>query len=198
MTLDLKTPNPLRDTIRSGARVASAAGWSMVALGALWIVFGLFVLSYSEGSLVAVATMVGVTLLLGGVTQLVAASRVPTMRWLSIVGGVLGVAAGIATFVWPAITLFVVSSMVVWYLMAFGAIHLVSALAGPKLSWWWTGLLLGVVELALGVWAARSWDHSLVTLVSLVGWCAISRGVNEMFADLTLRRVGKQADRLAA
>lgn len=198
MSLDLKTSNPLRDTIRSGARVASAAGWSIVALGALWIVFGLFVLSYNVGSLVAVATMVGVTLLLGGVTQLVAGTRVPTMRWLSIVGGVLGVAAGLATFVWPAITVFVVSSMVVWYLIAFGTIHLVSALAGPKLSWWWTGLLLGVVELALGVWAARSWDHSLVTLVSLVGWCAISRGVNEMFAGLTLRRVGKQADRLAA
>ena len=107
-------------------------------------------------------------------------------------------AAGIATFVWPAITLHVVSIMLAWYLIVFGTIHIVSALAGPKLSWWWTGLLLGICELVLGVWAARSWERSLVTLVTLVGVWAISRGVTEIFAGFTLRQVAKQADRLVA
>jgi uncharacterized membrane protein HdeD (DUF308 family) len=63
------------------------------------------------------------------------------------------VAAGILTFVWPSITLYVVSILVAWYLIVFGIIHLVGALAGPKLGWWWwwwTGLLLGVAELVLG------------------------------------------------
>ncbi len=182
MTNDLKTPDPLRDTIRAGAGEASAAwGW-IVALGALWTWFGMFVLSF----------------LFGGITQLVAARRVPTMRWLSIVGGILGLAAGIGTFVWPAITLYTVSIMVAWYLIVYGTIHIVSALAGPKLPWWWTGLLLGISELVLGVWAARSWERSLVTLVTLVGVWAISRGVAEIFAGFTLRQVGKQADRLVA
>ncbi len=198
MTNDLKTPDPLRDTIRAGAGEASAAwGW-IVALGALWTWFGMFVLSYKVGSLVAVATFVGVAFLFGGITQLVGARRVPTMRWLSIVGGILGVAAGIGTFVWPAITLYTVSIMVAWYLIVYGTIHIVSALAGPKLPWWWTGLLLGISELVLGVWAARSWDRSLVTMLTLVGVWAISRGVAEIFAGFTLRQVGKQADRLVA
>ena len=198
MTSDVKTPDPLRDTIRDGARDASAASWWLVALGALWIWFGMFVLSYKVGSLVAVATFVGVAFLFGGITQLVVASRVPAMRWLSIVGGILGVAAGIVTFVWPDITLYAVSILVAWYLIVFGTIHIVNALAGPKLPWWWTGLLLGISELVLGVWAARSWEHSLVTLVTLVGVWAICRGVNEIFAGFTLRQVGKQADRLVA
>src|SRR6266536_3662163 len=69
MTNDLKTPDPLRDTIRAGAGEASAAwGW-IVALGALWTWFGMFVLSYKVGSLVAVATFVGVAFLFGGITQ---------------------------------------------------------------------------------------------------------------------------------
>ena len=198
MTNDLKTPDPLRDTIRAGAREASAAWWWIVALGALWNGFGMFELSYKVGSLVAVATFVGVAFVFGGIMQLVVASRVPTMRWLSIVGGVLGVAAGIVTFVWPAITLYVVSIMVAWYLIVFGTIHIVSALAGPKLSWWWIGLLLGISELVLGVWTARSWDRSLVALVTLVGVWAISRGVTEIFAGFTLRQVGKQVNRLVA
>ena len=198
MTSDVKTPDLLRDTIRAGARGASAARWWLLALGALWIWFGTFVLSYRVESLTAVAAFVGIALLSGGITQLVVANREPTMRWLSIVGGILGVAAGITTFVWPDITLYVVSIMVAWYLIAFGTIHIVSALAGPKLSWWWTGLLLGISELVLGVWAARSSERSLVTLVTLVGVWAICRGVSEIFAAFTLRQVGKQADRLVS
>jgi uncharacterized membrane protein HdeD (DUF308 family) len=197
MSSDLKSAEPLRDTLRTSAREASAAwGW-IVALGVLWIGFGTFVLSSTEGSLAAVATLAGVAFLFGGITQLVASSRLPTLRWLSIVGGILGVAAGIVTFAWPAITLYVLAILVAWYLIVLGTIHVVSTLAGPKLSWWWTGLLLGISELVLGVWAARSWERSLVTLVTLVGVWAISRGLAEIFAGFTLRQVGKQVHRLA-
>ena len=198
MTSSLKTPDPLLDTVRAGAHEASKAwGW-IVALGALWIGYGLFVLSFKVGSLVAVASFVGVAFLFGGVTQLVVASLHRTMRGLNIIGGILGVAAGLLTFAWPGITLYVVSIMVACYLIVYGTIHIVSALAGPKLSWWWTGLLFGIAELVLGVWSARSWESSLVTLVTLVGVWAISRGVNEIFAGFTLRQVGKDADRVAA
>jgi uncharacterized membrane protein HdeD (DUF308 family) len=194
----MKHPDPLRDTIRDGARDASWAGWGLLALGTLWIWFGMFVLSYKVESLVAVTTFVGAAFLFGGLTQLVVASRVPTMRWLSVVGGILGIAAGVLAFAWPDITLYTVSILVAWYLIVLGIIHIVDALAGPKLSWWWTGLLLGISELVLGVWATRSWENSLVTLVTLVGVWAICRGVNEIFAGFTLRQVGKQADRLTA
>ena len=198
MTTDLKTLDPVADTVRAGAREASAVWWWSLPLGALWIWFGTFVLSYRVDSLAAVAAFAGVAFLGGGITQLVVATRVPTMRWLSILGGALGIAAGLVTFAWPGITLYVVSILVAWYLIAYGIIHLVSALAGPKLPWWWTGLLLGISELVLGVWAARSWQHSLVTLVTLVGVWAICRGVNEIFAAFTLRQVGKQAEQLVA
>jgi len=198
MTTDVKTPDPLRETIKDSAKVASAAWLGLVALGTLWIWFGMFVLSYKVGSLVAVATFVGVACLFGGITQLVVASRAARMRWLSIVGGILGIAASILTFAWPHITLYTVSILVAGYLIAFGTIHIINALAGPKVLWWWTGLLLGISELVLGVWAARSWEHSLMTLVTLVGVWAICRGVNEIFAGFTVRQVGKQTDRLVA
>jgi hypothetical protein len=79
------------------------------------------------------------------------ASRVPSSSWLFIVAGNLGVVAGIGTFVWPGITLYVVSILVAWYLIVFGIVHLVTALAGPEVAWWWTGLLLGAASCAGGV-----------------------------------------------
>ena len=197
-TNTMKAPDPLLDTIRAGAHQASAAwGW-IVALGALWIGYGIFVLSFQLASLVAVATLTGVAFLLGGTTQLVVASRYSAMRWLNIIGGILGLAAGLLTFAWPGITLYVVAIMVACYLIVYGTIHIVTALAGPKLPWWWTGLLFGIAELVLGVWSARSWESSLVTLVTLVGVWAISRGVNDIFAGFTLRQVGKDADQMPA
>src|SRR4026209_2332588 len=98
----------------------------------------MYVLSYRAGSLTAVAVLIGVAFLFGGVAQLVVASRVTSWRWLFVVAGVLGVAAGTPPLVWPDVTLYVVSILVAWYLIIFGVIHLVAALAGPKVSWWWT------------------------------------------------------------
>ena len=75
-TPDVKTPDPLLDTIRAGAHEASAA-WGGSALGALWIGYGMFVLSFQTGSLAAVASLIGVAFLFGGTTQLVVAAREP-------------------------------------------------------------------------------------------------------------------------
>ena len=58
-------------------------------------------------------------------------------------------------------------------------------------------MLLGIGELVLGVWAVRSWERSLLTLVTLVGVWAIVYGVSEIFAAFTLGEAGKQAERVA-
>jgi uncharacterized membrane protein HdeD (DUF308 family) len=103
--------------------------------------------------------------------------------------------AGIATFAWPHITLYVVAIFLAWYLIIFGVMHVINALAGPKLAWWWTELLLGIAEFVLGVWAMRSYQRSLLTLVTLVGVWAIFHGVGQIFGSFTLRDVGKRAER---
>jgi uncharacterized membrane protein HdeD (DUF308 family) len=94
--------------------------------------------------------------------------------------------------------LYIVSIFVAWYLIVFGVLHLVGALARPKVAWWWTQLLLGAAELVLGVWAVRSWQRSLLTLVTLVGVWAIFFGVSEIFAAFTLREAGRRVERLVS
>ena len=195
-TSNASTSNAFQDAVRGGVRDLSAVWWWFLGLGVAWTLFGTYVLSYRVGSLAAVVALVGVAFLFGGVSQLVVATRVQSWRWLFIVAGILGVAAGVMTFVWPAITLYVVAVLVAWYLIIFGIIHLVGALAGPKVRYWWTQLVLGAAELALGVWAVRSWQRSLLTLVTLVGVWAIFHGVAEIFAAFSVREGGRRAERL--
>jgi uncharacterized membrane protein HdeD (DUF308 family) len=188
----------LRESARAGVRAVSSVWWWFLILGILWTGLGMFVLSYRVGSLAVVAGLVGVAFLFGGLAQLVVASRAPGWRWLFIVTGILGVVAGIIALAWPGVTLYVVSILVAWYLVVFGVFHVIGALAGPKLPWWWTGLLVGLAELVLGIWAVHSWQRSLFTLVTLVGVWAIFHGVNEIFAAFAVRQAGRKAEQLIA
>ena len=70
----------LRDTLRRGVREASVVWWWYLILGILWIWYGMFVLSYRVGSLAAVAALVGVAFLFGGIGQLLLAGRVRDWR----------------------------------------------------------------------------------------------------------------------
>jgi uncharacterized membrane protein HdeD (DUF308 family) len=196
MTSNARPSDALQEAVSTGARSLSAVWWLFLTVGVVWTLFGMYVLSYRVGSLAAVTALVGVAFLYGGVTELAAASWVRSGRWLFIVGGIMALAAGILTFVWPGITLYVVAILLAWYLIIFGVMHLISALAGPKVSYWWTQLLLGVAELVLGVWAVRSWQWSLLTLLTLVGVWAIFYGVAEIFAAFSVRQAGKRAEHL--
>lgn len=196
MSTDVKLRDPERDTVRTESRKMSAVSWGFLALGVLWVCYGMVVLSYRVSSLAAVAGLAGAAFLFGGVSQLVVASRVHHWRWLFVVSGLLGLAAGVVALAWPGVTLFVMAVLAAWYLVTFGLIHLIASLAGPKPDWWWTQLLLGIGELGLGVWAVRSWEHSLITLLTLVGAWAVCFGVSEVFAAFSLHRSAERTRRL--
>ena len=196
MTSNARPSDALQDAVSTGARSLSAVWWLFLTVGVVWTLFGMYVLSYRVGSLAAVTALVGVAFLYGGVTELAVASWVRSGRWPFVVGGIVALAAGILTFVWPGITLYVVAILLAWYLIIFGVMHLISALAGPKVSYWWTQLLLGVAELVLGVWAVRSWQWSLLTLLTMVGVWAIFYGVAEIFAAFSVRQAGRRAEHL--
>jgi uncharacterized membrane protein HdeD (DUF308 family) len=170
---------PMPDT-RAGAvsrdavRGLASSWWLFLILGILWILFGMFVLSYNVGSLLALAVFIGVTFVMTGITQVLAAGRVDSWKWLYLIGGVLSIIAGILAFIWPGSTLLVLSVILAWFLVFKGIVDTVGALASiGRPWWWWLGLLLGIAEFLLGIWAAGYPGKSLFVFVNLVGIYAI-------------------------
>jgi uncharacterized membrane protein HdeD (DUF308 family) len=176
------------------ARELGQVWWVFLLLGIVWVLFGMFVLSYRVGSLLALAILAGVVFILSGVAELAAASRATSWRWLYVLGGVLSVAAGLIAFIWPGITLFVLSVVLSWFLVVMGVVHVVGALAGPKRDWWWVTLLLGIAEFLLGAWAAGYPGRSLLVFVNLVGIYALFHGFTEIFGSFAVRELARQAD----
>jgi len=183
-----------RDAVRSLTR----SWWLFLILGVLWILFGMFVLSYNVGSLLALAVFAGVTFVMTGVTQVLAAGRVDSWRWLWVVGGALSIIAGILAFVWPGSTLLVLSVILAWFLVFKGIMDVVGALASIGRPWWWLTLILGIVELLLGIWAAGYPGRSLFVFVNLVGIYAVAYGFTELFAAFELRGLDRRLERASA
>jgi uncharacterized membrane protein HdeD (DUF308 family) len=162
--------------------------WLFLVLGILWILFGMFVLSYNVGSLLALAVFSAVTFVCTGITQLVGAGRAEGWRWLYVVGGALSILAGIVAFIWPGATLVVISVLLAWFLVFKGIVDVVGALASIGRAWWWVTLILGALELLLGIWAAGYPGRSLFVFVNIVGIYAVFHGFAEVFAAFDLRR----------
>lgn len=173
---------PVQETVRGETRKVTTVSWVTLIGGLLWIAYGVFVLSYRTGSLVSVAVLIGAAFIAGGISMLVVASKAGDWKWLYIIGGIMGIITGIVALAWPSATLYVTAIMVACFLVVFGTMHIIGSLAGSKPSWWWTELLLGIAELVLGIWALRSWQNSIVTLVALVGTWAIVFGTAQIFA----------------
>jgi uncharacterized membrane protein HdeD (DUF308 family) len=88
---------------------------------------------------------------------------------------------------WSLFGMFVLSYRV-------GSLAAVAAFVGA--AFLFGGITQLAAELVLGVWAVRSWQRSLVTLVTLVGVWAIFHGVSEIFAGFSLRQTGKRTEQL--
>jgi uncharacterized membrane protein HdeD (DUF308 family) len=192
---------PMPDTRTRGGvspdslRGLADAWWLFLVLGIVWILFGMFVLSYNVGSLLALAVFAGVTFIFTGVNQIMTAGRVHSWQWLWVVGGALSIIAGIVAFVWPGRTILVLSVILAWFLVFKGIVDVVGALASVGRPWWWVALILGILELLLGIWAAGYPGRSLFVFVNVVGIYAIFHGFTEIFAAFDLRGLDRRLDR---
>jgi uncharacterized membrane protein HdeD (DUF308 family) len=175
---------------RTGPRRADR--WILLILGLLTVLYGLLVMSLRPAALFTVAVLAGIAFIAGGISQLAVAGRIErSWRWLAYLGGVIGIAAGIAAFVWPALTLVVLAIVTAWALVINGVVRIVASVAGRDRELWWLALLAGVVELLLGLWALGSPGRELLLLVNLIGIYLVIVGVDSMVSAFVERSPGR-------
>ncbi|KAA9162012.1 hypothetical protein FPZ12_012265 [Amycolatopsis acidicola] len=82
--------------------------WPAYLIGVVWIVFGVVALAWPGITLLALATLVGIGLIIGGVMQIAAAvtgRRGLPMWGLYLALGIITVIIGLLALVWPGITI---------------------------------------------------------------------------------------------
>jgi uncharacterized membrane protein HdeD (DUF308 family) len=171
---------------------SSLPWWIFLITGALWFVIAWVVLRFDLTSVAAVSVLAGVVILVAGVAELFNAFTVPGWRWLHLILGVVFVITGGIAFFRPGGTFAILAAIIGWYLLFKGLLDIILAFATKEANdAWWLGLVIGIVEVGLGFWAAGSFGRSVALLIVFVGAIALTRGITDIVLAFRLRKVAQ-------
>ena len=164
--------------------------WLYLITGALWFVIAWVVLRFDLTSVAAVSVLAGVVILMAGLAELFNAFTAPGWKWLhAILGAVFVITGGIAFFR-PGGTFAMLAAFIGWYLLFKGLLDIILAFATKDANdAWWLGLIIGIIEVGLGFWAAGSFGRSVALLIVFVGAIALTRGITDIVLAFRLRKL---------
>jgi uncharacterized membrane protein HdeD (DUF308 family) len=174
---------------RAGALASLNVAWWLYLISAFaWFVIAWVVLRFDVRSVAAVAVLAGIVIVMAGMAELFNAFVAPSWGWLHGVLGVIFVITGIIAFFQPGGTFAVLAAFIGWYLLFKGLLDIVLAfVTKPDNDAWWLGLIVGIIEVGLGFWAAGSFGKSAVLLVTFIGIIALTRGITDIVLAFRLR-----------
>jgi uncharacterized membrane protein HdeD (DUF308 family) len=162
--------------------------WIPLLSGIISIVFGAVVLAVDWG-VSSLAVFTGIMLALGGLASVSTRAVDGSGRAGSVVPGVLEIAAGFAIIVWPEIGLLTLAIVIGARILVGGLLTTVGALVNRHVPHWWLVLVLGLVQVPIGIWLLRRPGMTLAILVTLIGIWSIVTGVGQCVLAFELRKL---------
>ena len=183
--------NPLNDRATFGRADAEEASrhWGIFLFaGITSIVFGALILTI-DWSADSLGTFVGVLFILQGAWLAVTPSLDGSGRWSNVGAGVIAIVAGAALLAWPDKGLRTIGIFIGIFVLSLGILHVVGAVSNRHVPNWWHMLVLGLVEVPIGVWAMRRPGQTIALLVTLTGAWAVVSGLYQMLTAFELKRL---------
>jgi uncharacterized membrane protein HdeD (DUF308 family) len=180
---------------RATAEQVARNWWMLLLDGIVLIVAGILIFSI-DWSVRSLATFIGALFVMQGLVEALTAGVDPGTRRVNVVTGLLSVAAGIAIVVWPGPGLLAVGIFLGAWLIVTGTLTIAGALAARRiLPSWWLLLILGLLEVPLGVLALADPGTTLAALVTVAGIWAVAIGVLRVILAFELRSLPEEIDR---
>ena len=168
-----------------------ARNWWLVLLrGLCAIVVGILAFAWPGVTLFTLVILYGAFALADGVFALVAAvmGGSPAPRWWLAIAGLLGIGAGVLTFMWPGITALVLLFFIAGWAIASGVMQIVGAIRLRKeIEGEWLLIAVGVLSVIFGIALIAQPGLGLLTLVFIIGAYAIVYGILLVMFSLRLR-----------
>jgi uncharacterized membrane protein HdeD (DUF308 family) len=166
-------------------------GWLLLVTGVAWTLVGLIVLRFDYTSVSAISILFGIVAISAGILEMV--TTILADGWWKLLYGVLAVvfiATGIISFIHPGDTFLALAAVISFFLVFAGTFDIITAISARReVEVWWLQLIGGIIELALGFWAAGYYGRSAVLLVAWVAAFAIIRGVTNIVMAFRVREV---------
>ncbi len=171
---------------------ALAKNWWMLLLrGIAAIIFGGLALAWPGITLVTLILFYGAFVLVDGVLAIVAAitGGAPSPRWWLAIVGLLGIAAGLLTFLMPGVTAIVLLYFIAGWAIATGAFQIIGAIRLRKeIDNEWLLILCGIISVLFGVAMMLSPGAGALALIWVIGSYAIVIGVLLVVLSFRLKK----------
>jgi uncharacterized membrane protein HdeD (DUF308 family) len=192
------TPGSTPDIGHKLTRTAAqrvARNWSLLLLnGAFLVVAGILVFSI-DWTIRELATFIGVLFILQGAVEALTTGIDARVRRTNVVAGLLSIASGIVIIAWPGPGVLAVAIFLGAWLIVSGTLAITGAFAARRLlPDWWLLLILGLLEIPLGVLALAAPGAALAALITVVGIWAVVIGVMRIVIAFEVKRLPKDVD----
>ncbi len=166
--------------------------WVLVLRGAISVVFGLIVFAYPAMTLLLLVTIFGVYALVEGGARFIGAftGGDEGNRWGLIATGVLGVAFGLLTLFYPAITVTALIYIIAAHAILNGIYEIVVAVQlRREIEGEWVLAISGLISITFGVLVALRPAMGVVTVALVIGIYAVLLGISQIVIGIRLRGV---------
>jgi len=165
--------------------------WLMLITGIGWTLVALILLRFDYTSVSSIAILFGIVAISAGVVEIgVIFLAAGWWKLLHIVLALVFIVAGIVAFIHPGDTFVALAAIFSFFLVVAGTFDIIMAIsARHEIEVWWLQLVGGIIELALGFWAAGYYGRSSVLLIAWVAAFAIIRGVRDIVLAFRIREV---------
>jgi uncharacterized membrane protein HdeD (DUF308 family) len=163
----------------------------LIIRGLVGVAIGILAVSWPGITIAVLVGVFGLYAILDGLTNLVLGlmrTRGQDRSWAHAVQGVIGIAAGVLTFLWPGVTaLALVLFIGAWAIMT-GVFEIIAAIRLRRyISGEWLLALSGVMSLAFGVLVFAFPGAGAVSIAWLLGIYAAAGGLVLIMLGLRLR-----------
>jgi len=155
-------------------------GW-VVVRGVVAVLFGVMAFAWPNITLAALVIVWGAYALADGVLALIAAWQVRDQGrpfWSLLIVGLLGIAAGVVTFMWPAMTALTLLMIIAAWAVVMGIFQIVAAVRLRKVieDEWWLGLS-GLLSVIFGIAVFAKPGAGALALIWVIAAYAILFGI---------------------
>ena len=186
------SPLSTRTTFGRADAEEAARHWPIFLItGLTSLVFGALILSI-EWSVDSLATFIGILFILQGASLAVTPPLDGSGRWSNMGAGAIAAGAGVALIAWPDKGLRTVGVFVGIFVLSYGVLHIVGALSNRQVPNWWVMLVVGLIEVPIGVWAMRRPGQTIALLITLMGAWAVVTGIYQLLTAFGLRKLPAQ------
>jgi uncharacterized membrane protein HdeD (DUF308 family) len=165
--------------------------WLFLVTGIGWMLVGLIVLRFDYTSVSAISILFGIVAIAAGVLEILA--LVFARGWWKVLHAVLVVVfigAGIVAFIHPGDTFEALAAVFSFFLIFAGTFDIITSISARReIEVWWLQLVGGIIEVALGFWAAGFYGRSAVLLIAWVAAFTLIRGIRDIVLAFRIREV---------